>query len=49
MNYQEYKKQGKKTGALKRKLGIKKDEVLQPGDLLKRAQGKKLLAIKGII
>lgn len=49
MNSQDFKKQGNKTGALKRKLGIKRGEVLKPGDLMSRASKLKKVAIKGLV
>ena len=37
MTYDEFKKNGKKTGALKRKLKIKGNQKLATGDLISKA------------
>lgn len=51
MKSEDYKNQKKyKLGAMKRKLGIKKDEELKPGDMISKLQKKKVnLAVRGLI
>ncbi len=52
MKYEEYKKLGKQS-VLRRKLGIKKDAPVEPGDFISKANAKKLtrkqLAIMGMV